>query len=100
MCISRFSNIRILCFKRSLTMNEVFIIGKIINEVKYKFILKKHNNAKAVISLELLDKTKLEVVAYNEIADYAFKNLDENELVFINGKIYREEVVAYNIAVL
>lgn len=81
-------------------MNEVFIIGKIINEVKYKFILKKHNNAKAVISLELLDKTKLEVVAYNEIADYAFKNLDENELVFINGKIYREEVVAYNIAVL
>ena len=81
-------------------MNEVFIIGKVICEVKYKFILEKHNNAKAVISLELLDKTKIEVIAYNEIADYAFKNLDKNELVFINGKIYRKEVITYNIAVL
>ena len=81
-------------------MNEVFIIGKVICEVKYKFILEKRNNAKAVISLELLDKTKIEVIAYNEIADYAFKNLDKNELVFINGKIYGKEVIACNIAVL
>ncbi len=44
-------------------MNKVFIIGKVIGEVKYKFILEKHNNAKAVISLELLDKTKIEVIA-------------------------------------
>ena len=56
-------------------MNEVFIIGKVICEVKYKFILEKHNNAKAVISMELLDKTNLEVIAYNEIADYVFRNL-------------------------
>ena len=81
-------------------MNEVFIIGKVIGEVKYKFILEKHNNAKAVICLELLDKTKLEVIAYNEIADYVFRNLDENKLVFINGKIYGKEVIACNIAVL
>ena len=100
MCISRFSNIHILCFKENFIVNEVFIMGKVIGEVKYKFILEKHNNAKAVISLELLDKTKIEVIAYNEIADYAFKNLDENELVFINGKIYGKEVIACNIAVL
>ena len=81
-------------------MNEVFIIGKVIGEVKYKFILEKHNNAKAVISVELLDKTKLEVIAYNEIADYVLRNLDENKLVFINGKIYGKEVIACNIAVL
>lgn len=81
-------------------MNEIFVIGKIISEVKYKFILEKHNNAKAVISLELLDRTKLEVIAYNEIADYVLRNLDKNELVFINGKIYEKEVIACNIAVL
>ena len=81
-------------------VNEVFIIGKLISEVKYKFILEKHNNAKAVISLELLDKTNLEVIAYKEIADYVFRNLDKNDLVFINGKIYGKEVIACNIAVL
>ena len=35
-------------------VNEVFIIGKLISEVKYKFILEKHNNAKAVISIAVL----------------------------------------------
>ena len=73
-------------------MNEVFLIGKIIEKVEYKFCLEKRKTAKARIKLELLDKTKLEVIAYNEIADYCLQNLEYKDKVFINGKINTSEI--------
>ena len=56
-------------------MNEVFLIGKVIEDIEYKFMLKKRKNAKAKIELKLIDETKVEVVAYNEQADYTLQNI-------------------------
>ena len=73
-------------------MNEVFLIGKVIEKVEYKFMLEKNRTAKAKIKLELIDKTKLEVIAYNETADYSLQNFKNKDKVFIYGKLRTNEV--------
>ncbi len=81
-------------------MNEVFLIGKVIKEIEYRFMLEKGKNAKAEIKLELLDKTQLKVIAYNEEADYTIQNIRENDIVFIYGMIKETEVIIKNIHII
>lgn len=81
-------------------MNEVFLIGKIIKEIEYKFMLEKGKHAKAIVYLELLDKTQLKVIAYNEEADYTMQNIRKNDDIFIYGMIKETEVVVKNIYII
>lgn len=81
-------------------MNEVFLIGKVIKEIEYRFMLEKGKNAKAEIKLELLDKTQLKVIAYNEEADYTIQNIRKNDIVFIYGMIKETEVIIKNIHII
>ena len=81
-------------------MNEVFLIGKVIKEIEYRFMLEKGKNAKAEIKLELLDKTQLKVIAYNEEADYTIQNIRENDIVFIYGMIKETELIIKNIHII
>lgn len=74
-------------------MNEVFLMGKVIKEIEYRFMLEKGKNAKAEIKLELLDKTQLKVIAYNEEADYTMQHIRKNDDIFIYGIIKETEVV-------
>ena len=74
-------------------MNEVFLIGKVIEDIEYKFMLKKRKNAKAKIELKLIDETKVEVVAYNEQADYTLQNIKIRNNVFVYGKLQNNEIV-------
>ena len=81
-------------------MNEVFLMGKVIKEIEYRFMLEKGKNAKAEIKLELLDKTQLKVIAYNEEADYTMQNIRKNDDIFIYGMIKETEVVVKNIYII
>ena len=74
-------------------MNEVFLLGKVIEDIEYKFMLKKRKNAKAKIELKLIDETKVEVVAYNEQADYTLQNIKIRNNVFVYGKLQNSEIV-------
>lgn len=74
-------------------MNEVFLIGKVIEDIEYKFMIKKQKNAKAKIELKLIDETKVEVVAYNEQADYTLQNIKIRNNVFVYGKLQNNEIV-------
>ncbi len=76
-------------------MNEVFLIGKVIEKVDYKFMLEKNKTAKARMKLELLDKTKIEVIAYNDIADFCLSNLKIEDEVIIYGNL-EENIVKIN----
>lgn len=42
-------------------MNEVFLIGKVIENIGYNFILKKRKDTKAKIELKLIAEKKVEV---------------------------------------
>lgn len=63
-------------------------------------MLEKGKNAKAEIKLELLDKTQLKVIAYNEEADYTIQNIRKNDIVFIYGMIKETEVIIKNIHII
>lgn len=78
-------------------MNEVFLIGRVIREIEYKFMLEKGKNAKAVAFLELLDKTEVRTIAYNENADYALQNIKKNDFVFVYGKMESDTVIVNKI---
>lgn len=79
-------------------MNEVFLIGKIVGDIKYKFMLQKSKNAKAILNIKITNKTKLEIIAYNEQADYAFKNLKAADTVFIYAKLLNDKIHAIEIS--
>lgn len=80
-------------------MNEVFLIGKIAEKIEYKFMLEKNKTAKAIIKLELLDKTKLELIAYNEIADFCIRKLKENDVITVEGEIEKNAVRVKGVSV-
>ena len=73
-------------------MNVVFLIGELIKEIEYKFMLEKNKTAKAILNLKLLDKTEIKVAGYNEIADFCLRNLEIKDIVIIYGQI-KENIV-------
>ena len=73
-------------------MNECFIIGKIISEIKFDFVIgneeyfsKKENISVVRFCLELLDKNKICVIGYNSIADFCYQKLSIGNNVVIEG---------------
>ena len=68
-------------------MNEVFLIGKIISNIEFKFIINSKNKAIAYFEIETVDKQIVRGQAYNQFADFAYSKLNENDKVFINGYI-------------
>ena len=75
-------------------MNEVFLIGKIISDIEFKFIINSKNKAIAYFEIETVDKQIVRVQAYNQFADFAYSKLNENDKVFINGYIETNVVKA------
>lgn len=68
-------------------MNEIFIIGKIVSKIEYKFIINsKIYFLKAEFMVELSEQ-KFKVKGYNNIADFCYQKLKKNAIVFINGRI-------------
>ena len=68
-------------------MNEVFLIGKIISNIEFKFIINSKNKAIACFEIETNDKQIVRIQAYNQLADFTYSKLNENDKVFINGYI-------------
>ena len=68
-------------------MNEVFLIGKIISDIEFKFIINSKNKAIACFEIKTADKQIVRIQAYNQLADFTYSKLDENDKVFINGYI-------------
>jgi single-stranded DNA-binding protein len=68
-------------------MNEVFLIGKIISNIEFKFIINSKNKAIACFEIETNDKQIVRIQAYNQLADFVYSKLNKNNQVFINGYI-------------
>ena len=68
-------------------MNEIFLIGKVVNKIEYKFII---NNKKYFSKVEFeieLNKQIFKINGYNNIADFCYRKIKKNDKVFINGRI-------------
>ncbi len=75
-------------------MNEVFLIGKIISNIEFKFIINSKNKAIACFEIETNDKQIVRIQAYNQLADFVYSKLNTNDKVFINGYIETNVVKA------
>ena len=68
-------------------MNKVFLIGKIISDIEFKFIINLKNKAIASFEIETANKQIVMMQAYNQLADFVYSKLNTNDKVFINGYI-------------
>ena len=73
--------------RKNEKMNEVFLIGKIISDIEFKFIINSKNKAIACFEIKTVDKQIVRMQAYNQLADFAYSKLNTNDKVFINGYI-------------
>ena len=82
-------------------MNEVFIIGKVITEVKFDFILNsKHISIARFGVITVRDKQEIEIMAYDEMADYVYANLKHEDVVMINGYLEYDKVILEDIQII
>lgn len=73
--------------KEKLKMNEVYVIGKIISKIEYKFITSKKHNAIARFEIMLENESIIKAIAYDNVADKVLRKCHNGDLIFINGKL-------------
>ena len=78
-------------------MNEVFLTGKIISNVEFKFIINSKNISIAMFNIETNDRQVIKIKAYNELADYCYSKLEKSKRLFIYGKISKDKVIVKEI---
>ena len=81
-------------------MNEVFLIGKIINEIKFDFMINSKHYAISRFKVELLDGEILNIRAYDKQADFAYRRLKIGDKVFIYGRLEQCDIAVEKIIIL
>lgn len=73
-------------------MNICFLLGKVVDNVEFKFIYNSKNVSISIFKLMLSNKSIVECEAYDEIADYIYRNIKKGNLIFIEGTIKHESI--------
>ena len=81
-------------------MNEVFIIGKIVEEVEFNFIINNKKKAIAKSIIELSNGSIIEIVGFDKVVDFMYGKLRKNKQVFIYGKIIKNNLYIKRIVLI
>ena len=68
-------------------MNLVYIIGKVVSNIDFKFVYKSNKNAVAIFICELNNGSLVRIKAFDNNADYCYANLEQKHFVIIEGKL-------------
>ena len=79
-------------------MNKVIIYGEIVSRVDFKFIYDRFKNdnkqdekynytSDAKSKIKLLNESIVEIYGYDKMADYMYRNLKENSIILIIGRL-------------
>ena len=68
-------------------MNLCILLGKIVSEIEFKFIIKSKDKSIVYFDMELLNKIIIRIKAYNGVADYIYRKLKKGQVVVVEGKI-------------
>ena len=79
-------------FKEKITMNICFILGKVISEVEFKFIYNSKDVSISIFKIMLKNKSTIECMAYNDVADYIYRNVEVDDMLLIEGKIHNDSI--------
>ncbi|MGN1311373.1 MAG: single-stranded DNA-binding protein [Clostridia bacterium] len=74
-------------------MNEIFIIGKVVSKIEYKFIINSKKYFAKVEFIIELNKQEFKVKGYNNVADFCYRKLKKNNKVFVNGEIENNMII-------
>ena len=81
-------------------MNECFILGKIISEIDFNFVINDKNIAIFQFKIKLINNSKVNIKAFNNLADYCYQKLEKNKFVFIYGFLNSNlEIIAKEIKI-
>lgn len=78
-------------------MNICFLLGKVVDDVEFKFIYNSKNVSISMFKLMLSNKSIVECEAYDEIADYIYRNIKRDDLIFIEESIRNKNINIHNI---
>lgn len=68
-------------------MNEVFLIGRVISDIDFRFIINSKNVSIVKFQIETLDHQVINTFALNDIADICYRKLHTNNIIVIRGKL-------------
>lgn len=68
-------------------MNLCILLGKIISEIEFKFIINSKSKSIAYFDVQLSNKSIVRIKAYNEMADYVYRKLKKGQNIIVKGKI-------------
>ena len=71
-------------------MNICILMGKVIEEVDFKFIYNNNSISISNCKIQLMDKTQIKIYGLDEKADYMYKNLNINDIILVSGSIVNE----------
>ena len=77
-------------------MNLCFVIGKIISDIKFKFIINSRNISVVLFEIQLSNNSIITVKGYNEIADFCYQKLVKNDIAIIYGSLNNNMEVIIN----
>ncbi len=81
-------------------MNLCFLIGEIISDIEFKFIINSEQYiAISIFTLKVSENCILKVKAYNELADMCYQKLAKGDVIAIQGVIENNTVILNNIEV-
>lgn len=68
-------------------MNICFLTGKIVSDIKFDFMI--YSRHTSIVQFYIKEKRKniIKIVWYDKIADYCYKNVKKNDIVFIEGRM-------------
>ena len=72
-------------------MNLCFIIGRIISEIKFDFVIGNKCFEKEKISVVRfkikVSENEINIIGYNNIADICYRRLENGNIIFLKGNI-------------
>lgn len=78
-------------------MNICFVIGKIVSEIEYRFMINSRNKSIVQLWLETSNFNKIYIVGYDDIADKIYNMFEKGDFISFCGKIESDKIIVnYN----
>ncbi len=78
-------------------MNLCMLIGKIISNIKFEFIINSKNVSIVQFDIQLNNNSIVKIKAYNEIADLCYRELIKGDIIYVLGEINSNmEIILYD----
>ena len=74
-------------------MNIGFVIGKIVSEIEYRFMINSRNKAIVQLWLETSNFNKIYIVGYDDIADKIYNMFEKGDFISFCGKIESDKII-------